>query len=95
MPDFPPDLPIDLPPDLPKDLPQDLPIDFVRGRAEGWRRDIVRDRIRLADEGLSEAQRAELWQVVDCQEWCLRMLVEDFPRELERIDREIEAALRR
>jgi hypothetical protein len=55
----------------------------------------VQARIKLADRGLSQAQRAELWQVVDVREWCLKMLVEDFPEELERIDREIENELRR
>ena len=59
------------------------------------RREIVIARIKLADDRLSRAQRAELWQIVDCREWCLKMLVEDFPDELERIDREIENELRR
>ncbi|CAN0515435.1 unnamed protein product, partial [Phaeothamnion confervicola] len=59
------------------------------------RREIVQARIKLADDRLPHAQRVELWQVVDCREWCLRMLVEDFPQELERIDREIESELRR
>jgi hypothetical protein len=60
-----------------------------------WRREIVKARIELADEGLSSARRAELWQVVDCCEWSLKLLVTDFPAELERIDRDIETALRR
>jgi hypothetical protein len=64
-------------------------------RARRWRRDIVQARIRLADEGLSYAQRRELWQIVDCREWFLKTMVRDFHAELERIDREIEAALRR
>jgi len=63
-------------------------------RATQWRREIVLARIKLADEGLSYNARAELWQVVDCREWCLKMLVDDFPEELERIDREIEDELR-
>jgi hypothetical protein len=67
----------------------------IHERARRWRREIVRARIKLADERLRPAQRAELWQVVDCSEWSLRMLVEDFPAELERIDREIENELRR
>jgi hypothetical protein len=70
-------------------------IDFVHDRAQQWRREIVLARIKLADEYLSPAKRAELWQVVDCREWCLRMLVADFPEELELIDREIEHELRR
>jgi hypothetical protein len=69
--------------------------DVVQSRAKSWRRDIVQARIKLADEGLSYNQRRELWQVVDCREWCLKMLVQDFPAELERIDREIENELRR
>ena len=67
----------------------------VRSRARSWRREIVQARIRLADEALTHAQRSELWQVVDCREACLKLLVEDFPAELERIDREIEDELRR
>jgi hypothetical protein len=70
-------------------------IEHVHARARSWRREIVQARIRIADDGLSYAQRRELWQVVDCREWCLRMLVRDFPAELERIDREIEHELRR
>jgi hypothetical protein len=72
-----------------------VPTDFIAARAKSWRRDVVQARIRLDDEGLSAEQRTELWQVVDCREWCLKMLVKDFPAELERIDREIEHALRR
>jgi hypothetical protein len=72
-----------------------VPTEFIAERAKSWRRDIVQARIRLADEGLSAKQRTELWQVVDCREWCLKMLVKDFPAELERIDREIEHELRR
>ena len=71
------------------------PFDFIREHAGEWRREIVQARIRLADNGLSRAQEAALWHVVDCREWCLRMVVEDFPAELERIDREIEDELRR
>jgi hypothetical protein len=72
-----------------------VPSDTVHVRAKSWRREIVQARIRLADEGLTYVQRRELWQVVDCREWCLKMLVQDFPAELERIDREIEHELRR
>lgn len=60
-----------------------------------WRQEIVRARIRLADDDLSPLQRQELWQVVDCREWFLNQTVADFPAELELIDREIEDALRR
>jgi hypothetical protein len=69
--------------------------DHFHDHTRPWRREIVKARIELADEGLSNARRAELWQVVDCCEWSLKLLVADFPAELERIDREIEAALRR
>jgi hypothetical protein len=70
-------------------------IDDVRDRSKLWRREIVQARIQLADDGLTYTQRRELWQIVDCREWCLKMLVTDFPAELERIDREIEDTLRR
>jgi len=69
--------------------------DHFHDQARPWRREIVKARIELAGEDLSSARRAELWQVVDCCEWSLKLLVADFPAELERIDREIEAALRR
>ena len=72
-----------------------VPNPFVRARAKSWRREIVQARIKLADDGLTNTQRTELWQVVDCREWCLKMLVQDFPAELERIDREIESELTR
>jgi len=68
---------------------------MARARASSWRREIVQARIRLADERLSYTQRRELWQIVDVREWCLKMLVRDFPAELEQIDREIEHELRR
>lgn len=73
----------------------DTPIDLKGERARLWRRDIVQARIKLADESLSGAQRAELWRIVDRREWSLKMLVGDFTEELERIDREIEDELRR
>jgi hypothetical protein len=72
-----------------------VPTDHIRARAKAWRRDIVQARIKLAEHGLSQSQRSELWQIVDVREWCLKMLVADFPEELERIDREIENELRR
>jgi hypothetical protein len=71
------------------------PFDFIREHASEWRREIVQARIRLADDGLNYTQKMDLWRVVDCREWCLRMVVEDFPAELELIDREIEDELRR
>ena len=72
-----------------------VPTEVIQTRAKSWRREIVQARIKLADDRLTYNQRAELWQVVDCREWCLKMLVQDFPAELERIDREIENELRR
>lgn len=68
---------------------------FIRDRAKSWRREIVKARIKLADDDVPYTKRRELWQVVDCREWCLKMLVADFPAELELIDREIENELRR
>jgi hypothetical protein len=73
----------------------DGPIDFASGPAAQWRRELVSARIRLADEGLNAAERAALWSVVDWRERCLKLLVDDFDAELERIDRLIEAELRR
>jgi hypothetical protein len=64
-------------------------------RAKRWLREILQLRIRLADRGLSRAQQRELWHIVDVREWGLRILIADFHAELERIDREIEDALRR
>jgi hypothetical protein len=72
-----------------------VPDDDIHERAQSWRREIVQARIRLADDGLTYNQRRELWQVVDCREWFLKLLVQDFPAELERIDREIESELLR
>jgi hypothetical protein len=73
----------------------DRTVEFIHARAQAWRSEIVQARIRLADEDLSSNQRVELWRIVDYREWCLQMLVRDFPAELERIDREIERELRR
>jgi hypothetical protein len=72
-----------------------VPTEFIHSRAQAWRREIVQARIRLADDDLTQAQRSELWRTVDYREWCLKMMVADFPDELERIDREIEHELRR
>ena len=70
-------------------------VEFIHARAQAWRSEIVQARIKLADDGLTTSQRAEFWRIVDYREWCLQMLVRDFPAELERIDREIERELRR
>jgi hypothetical protein len=69
-------------------------IEFDRERAESWRSEIVKARIRLAEPGLAYEQRSDLWSIVDFREWCLRMMVTDYRAELEQIDREIETALR-
>ena len=69
--------------------------EYVRDRSRQWRREIVQARIALADEDMSAARQAELWQIVDRCELNLKMLVLDFSSELEQIDREIEHELRR
>ena len=71
-----------------------IPIEMARAKARTWRREIVEARIKLADDSLPRSQRAALWRVVDWREWCLKMMVRDFPAELEKIDREIEEELR-
>ena len=73
----------------------DAAVEHIHARAQALRREIVQARIKLAGEQLSAAERAELWRIVDHRESCLRMMVRDFPAELERIDREIEDELRR
>jgi predicted aspartyl protease len=62
-------------------------------RLAQWRGEIVRLRIKLVDLPI-EKQR-ELWTVIDCRETCIRLGGADFAEQLERIDREIERALRR
>lgn len=69
--------------------------DYVAERTRRLRREIVQARIELADENMSAAREAKLWQIVDHCELNLKRMVGDFDAELERIDREIEAALRR
>jgi hypothetical protein len=58
-----------------------------------WRREIARLRIKLVDLPI-EKQR-ELWIAIDGREACIRLSGADFAEQLERIDREIERALRR
>ena len=60
-------------------------------RLAQWRREIVRLRIRLVDL----LKQRELWTVIDCRETCIKLSGADFTEQLERIDREIEQALRR
>ena len=62
-------------------------------RLAEWRREIVEARIKLADDNLSADRQRELWTVVDCREACIQMSGADFPAQLEKIDRGIEAEL--
>ena len=63
-------------------------------RLSEWRREIVKARIRLAESALSAQLERELWTIVDCREACIKLSGADFDAEMERVDREIEAALR-
>ena len=60
-----------------------------------FRQDIVNARIKLASPNLSSVQEQELWQIVECREWFIKMLARAYEAELEQIDRDLEAALRR
>jgi hypothetical protein len=60
-----------------------------------YRTDVVRARIALAADDISPERRDWLWQLIDCREWLIKLLTKDFPAQLEQIDRELEAALRR
>lgn len=60
-----------------------------------WRRDIVKARIRLVSEKLPEQRQESLWQGIDCREWFIKMVADDFRAEMEVIDRMIEVELRR
>jgi hypothetical protein len=60
-----------------------------------FRRDIVNARIQLASANLTADQRRELWQIIECREWFIKSLSGRYEAELEKIDRELEAALRR
>ena len=60
------------------------------------RTEIVAARIELACfYALTEAQRRALWQRIESREWFMRMLAEDYPTELEMVDRALEAELTR
>ena len=63
-------------------------------RLSEWRRDIVDARIRLAESPLPAELERELWTIVDCREACIKLSGADFDAEMERVDREMEAALR-
>ena len=60
-----------------------------------WRRDIVKARIELVADGLSSQRRDALWWAIDCREWFIRMVADDFHAEMETIDRMLETELRR
>ena len=58
------------------------------------RKDIAAARLKLGtNRTLSDAQRSELWLLVDSHEWFIRMVAKDYAAELELIDRELEAEL--
>ena len=60
------------------------------------RKDIAAARLKLGtNRALSDAQRSELWHLVDSHEWFIRMVAKDYAAELEMIDRELEAELSR
>jgi hypothetical protein len=60
------------------------------------RKDIVDARMKLSvTRTLADAQRSELWLLVDSREWFIRMVAKDYKAELEQIDRELEAELSR
>lgn len=58
------------------------------------RREIVQARIELVGVGIPFPRRHELWTIVDTREWLIKLASNEFHAELEKIDREIEAALR-
>ena len=60
-----------------------------------WRREIVETRIKLASGRLSHVEERSLWQVVDARERFIKIVSKNFEAEMEKIDREIEHALRR
>jgi hypothetical protein len=60
------------------------------------RRDIAMARLRLSsNRSLTDAERDEIWLLVDRREWFIRMVAKDYNAELERIDRELETELMR
>jgi hypothetical protein len=60
------------------------------------RKQIIRARITLAtDSNLSQRQEAQLWQLIDTRECFVKLVAQDFVSQLEQIDRELEAELRR
>ena len=63
-------------------------------RLSEWRREIIKARIKLAEIPLSPQPERELWTIVDCRKACIKLSGADFDAEMERVDGEIEAALR-
>ena len=60
------------------------------------RRDVAAARLKLcSNRTLSDAQRNELWLLVDRRELFIRMVAKDYSAELEQIDRELETELMR
>jgi hypothetical protein len=60
-----------------------------------WRRDIVKARIRLVSEPLTPQRQDSLWWAIDCREWFIKMVADDYNAEMETIDRMLETELRR
>ena len=60
-----------------------------------WRRDIVKARIKLVSEELPAQRQDAIWQAIDCREWFITMVADDFHAEMETIDRMLETELRR
>ena len=60
------------------------------------RNEIMQARMRLATERhLTEAQRGELWTIIDARQWFVNMVARDYEAELSAIDRDLEAELGR
>jgi hypothetical protein len=60
-----------------------------------WRRDIVKARIKLVSEQLPAPRQDAIWSGIDCREWFIKMVADDYHAEMETIDRMLEAELRR
>jgi len=60
-----------------------------------FRRDVVNAWIKLASSSVTPEQQRDLWKIIDCHEWFVRALTCTYEAELEQIDRDLEAALRR
>ena len=74
-----------------------VPVSFLPARqlVALWRRDIVEARITLISEDLTPTHQDAIWSGIDCREWFIKILAEDFHAEMETIDRMMEAELRR